>query len=315
MVNASSDTAAAERRERPRASAEHAPALGSVNPNPFGDLVTLQHLSARLAKGLKPVFEDIVRKDLRTFAEPLVVQRYADYKAERGGALAAWSPLTMGGARQRAQVVFEGRQLLEMLDAFFGGDGEAPNPMPTEFTPAADALIARITNALVRPLESAWEPLTRVSFRAEGSLNFAQPAEMNGDDPVVVTRFGIAEGDHKPSFVDIIYPVATLKPHTASLMVKVHDKPEEVEPEWRSGLTRAVMNVSLPVRSVLCEPSISLARLMELKAGDIIPVEFGTEVPVMVAHRRLGTGQVGTSNGRAAVRLSSIEPINPEDFR
>jgi flagellar motor switch protein FliM len=315
MVNASSEIAAAERRERPRASAEHAPALGSSNPNPFGDLVTLQHLSARLAKGLKPIFEDMLRRDLRTWAEPLAVQRYADYKAERAGALAAWAPLAMGGARQRAQLVLDAKFVLEMLDAFFGGDGEAPNPLPAEFTPAAEALVARIGQALIGPLDTAWEPLARIAFRAEASLSVAQPFEMPGDEPVVVTRFGVAEGDHKPSFVDILYPVSALKPHTASLLVKVHDKPEEVEPEWRSGLTRAVMGVALPVRSVLCEPRISLARLMELKAGDIIPVDFGSQVPVMVAARRLGTGEVGTSNGRAAVRLSSIEPINPEDFR
>lgn len=315
MVNASSEIAAAERRERPRTSAEHAPALGTSNPNPFGDLVTLQHLSARLAKGLKPIFEDMFRRDLRAWAEPLAVQRYADYKAERGGALAAWSPLAMGGARQRAQLVLDGQLVLEMLDAFFGGDGEAPNPLPGEFTPAAEALVARIGQAIIAPLDTAWEPLTRIAFRAEASVNCAQAAEMSGDEPMVVTRFGFAEGDHKPSFIDILYPVSALKPHTASLMVKVHDKPEEVEPEWRSGLTRAVMGVALPVRSVLCEPSISLAKLMELKAGDIIPVDFGSQVPVMVATRRLGTGEVGTSNGRAAVRLSSIEPINPEDFR
>lgn len=315
MVNASSETAAADRRERPRASAEHAPALGTANPNPFGDLVTLQHLSARLAKGLKPIFEDMMRRDLRAWAEPIAVQRYADYKAERGSALSAWAPIAMGGARQRAQIVLDGKLMLEMLDAFFGGDGEAPAILPTEFTPAAETLVARIAQAIVAPLDTAWEPLTRIAFRAEDSANVAQPAEIGGDDPMVVTRFGIAAGEHAPSFIDILYPVSALKPHAASLMVKVHDKPEAVEPEWRSGLTRAVMNVSLPVRSVLCEPSISLAKLMELKAGDIIPVDFGTEVPVMVATRRLGTGQVGTSNGRAAVRLSSLEPINPEDFR
>lgn len=315
MVNASSEIGTAERRERPRASAEHAPALGTANLNPFGDLVTLQHLSARLAKGLKPVFEGMLRQDLRAWAEPLAVQRYADYRAERSGALTAWAPLSMGSARQRAQLVIDGKLVLEMLDAFFGGDGEAPHALPTEFTPAAEALIERIGADMVAPLDTAWEPLTRVAFRAETSANFAQAAEMGGDTPVIVTRFGIAVGDHKPSFFDLVYPVAALKPHTASLMVKVHDLPEEVEPEWRSGLTRAVMNVTLPVRSVLCEPSISLAKLMELKAGDIIPVEFGSQVPVMVAARRLGTGEVGTSNGRAAVRLSAIEPINPEDFR
>jgi flagellar motor switch protein FliM len=30
---------------------------------------------------------------------------------------------------------------------------------------------------------------------------------------MVITRFGIAVGDGKPVFVDILYPVAALKPH------------------------------------------------------------------------------------------------------
>jgi flagellar motor switch protein FliM len=98
-------------------------------------------------------------------------------------------------------------------------------------------------------------------------------------------------------------------------MVKVHGNKDEVEPEWRSGLTRAVMAVTLPVRSVLAEPTMPLGRLLELKEGDVIPIDFGPEVPVMVAKRRLGTGLVGTANGRAAVRLTSLEPINAEDFQ
>ncbi|HEY0269909.1 MAG TPA: flagellar motor switch protein FliM, partial [Sphingomonas sp.] len=172
MVNAPSDIAA-ERRERPRAGAEHASALGTVNLNPFGDLVTLQHLSARLAKSLRGVFEGVLRQELRCWAEPLVVQRFADYKAERGDALSAWQPLAMGTARARAQVVIDARLLLQMLDAFFGGDGEAPTPLPAEFTPAAEALLARLGTMLAVPMESAWEPLTRVAFRAEASPNIA----------------------------------------------------------------------------------------------------------------------------------------------
>jgi len=60
---------------------------------------------------------------------------------------------------------------------------------------------------------------------------------------------------------------------------------------------------------------VPLTMLLDLKAGDIIPIDFGPEVPVMVAERRLGTGLVGTANGRAAVRLTSLEPITEEDFR
>ncbi|MET0307883.1 MAG: FliM/FliN family flagellar motor switch protein [Sphingomonas sp.] len=314
MVNAPSQIAA-DRRERPRASAEHAPALGTVNLNPFGDLVTLQHLSARLAKALKGVFEGVLRQELRCWTEPLVVQRFADYKAERGDGLSAWQPLAMGAAKARAQIVIGAKPLLEMLDAFFGGDGEAPSPLPIEFTPAAEALLARLGAMLAVPMEAAWEPLTRVTFRAETALNIAAAPDLSGEDPVVVTRFGIAVGEGKPQHVDILYPVAALKPHSNSLAAKVHGADVEIEPEWRSGLTRAVMGVKLPVRSVLAEPVVPLSLLLDLKAGDVIPIDFGAEVPVMVAERRLGTGLVGTANGRAAVRLTQLEPLTEEDFR
>ncbi len=315
MVNAPSDIGMAERRERPRASAEHAPALGTANLNPFGDLVTLQHLCARLAKALKPVFDGICRADLRTWAEPLAVQRWADYRTERGHGLTAWQPLAMGNSRAHVHLAIDAKQLFEMLDAFFGGDGEAPNPLPAEFTPAGETLALRLAAAIAIPLEAAWEPLTRVAFRAVEGGNLAALPEFAGDDPMIVTRFGIALGDRKPAFVDVLYPVAALKPHGAALAVKVHGVPTEVEPEWRSGLTRAVMGVKFPIRSVLAEPMVSLGRLLELQAGDVIPIDFGAEVPVMVASRRLGTGLVGTANGRAAVRLTQLEPLSEEDFR
>lgn len=315
MVNAPSETVAADRRERPRISADHAPVLGTANLNPFGDLVTIQHLSARLAKAMKGLFEGLSRRQLRCWAEPLSVQRFADYKTERGNDLAAWQPLAMGTARTRAQLVLDGKHLLELLDCFFGGDGDAPHPMPAEFTPAAEALVGRIGQSIAAPLDAAWEPVARIGFRPVAEGNIATPATFGDDEPVVVTRFGLAEGEHKPVFVDLLYPVSALKPHGASLTAKVHGVAEEVEPQWRSGLTRAVMGVQLPVRSVLCEPVIPLGRLLELKAGDVIAVDFGPEVPVMVASRRLGTATVGTANGRAAVRITSLEPINAEDFR
>lgn len=317
MVNSPSQTLApdrqAERRERPRAGAEHAPVLGASNPNPFGDLVTLQHLSARLAKSLKGLFETMLRRDLRCFAEPIAVQRFADYRAERGIAPAAWQPIAMGAGRGRAQLVLDAVLVHEMLDAFFGGDGEAPQPLPTEFSPAAEALVGRLAGSLAGLLDTAWEPLAPIAFKAAAGA-IALP-DLAGDEAVVVTRFGLADGGRKPVFVDLLYPVACLKPHGAALMPRVHGLAAEVEPQWRSGLTRAVMNVRFPIRSVLAEPVLSLGRLLELKEGDVLPIDFGPEVPVMVAARRLGTGLVGTANGRAAVRLTQFDPLSEEDFR
>lgn len=308
---------ATERRARARGGdATHAAGLGAAKLNPFGDLHTLQHLSARLARNLRNGFEPLARKPGRCWAEPLVVQRFADYCAERGADLAAWLPLTMAPGNGQALMVLDGRFVLELLDLFFGGAGEAPHQMPTEFTPAAETMVRRLGGSVAAILKSAWEPVTRIAFEpANVETNPAMLQALDGDDAVIVTRFGIVAGDALPVFVDILYPVAALKPHGASINAKVHGKTAETDPKWHAGLTRAVMGVRFPVRSVLAEPTISLGRLLELKEGDVIPISIAPAVEVMVAANRLGSGVVGTSNGRAAIRLSTIERLSEEDFQ
>lgn len=300
-----------DRRERPRRHATHAAALGGGTLNPFGDLHTLQHLSARLARSLRGVFEPLLRHETRCWAEPLSVQRFADYRAERPDTLTAWLPLAISPGHGHAFVVIDGKFALEMLDQFFGGSGAAPHDMPAEFSPAAEAMLARVAAMVAGPLAAAWEPLARIGFVAGRIEGNAAMLGLDGDDPVVATRFGIAKGHHKPVFVDILYPVQALKPYAPSLTGKVLGAAPD--PAWRNSLTRAMMTVTFPVRSVLAEPTISLARLMALKEGDVIPISVAADVPVMVAHGRLGAGTVGTSNGRAAIKLNSLS-FNPEEL-
>ncbi|KQT34736.1 flagellar motor switch protein FliM [Sphingomonas sp. Leaf412] len=302
--------ASPDRRDRARAAAVGAAVLGAPKLHPFGDLHALQHLSARAARGVRAAFEGLLRTECRAWAEPLEVVRVGDYRAGRAEQLTAWIPLGMDG--RAVLCVVDGPLLLTLLDLFFGGTGDAPATMPREFSPAAEALADRFGAGIAQALETAWEPLARMSFtvgRCES--NAAHVAGVEVEDVVIVTRFGVVRGDAKPVFVDILYPVAALKPHAVELTGPVVARPAEPDQAWRTGLTRAAMAVRLPVRSVLAEPMVSLHRLMGLKAGDIIPIDFADDVPVMVGTSLLGTGTVGTSNGKAAIRLSHLEGLLP----
>ena len=316
MVNAATTQDTPDRRDRIRKDVVHDSALGAVKLNPFGDLHSLQHLSARLARSMRAVFEPVMRREVRCWAEPLSVERFTDYRRERGDLLTAWLPLAMTpttgiGPTGQAFCMFDGRFVLGLLDQFFGGTGAVPLMMPTEFSPAAEALIARLGGGIAVPLSASWEPLARITFTpGKVEANPSMLADIDGEDPVIVTRFGIAVGDAKPVFVDLIYPVSALKPHGASLTTKVLGKSVVPDPQWRNGLTRAAMTVRFPIRSVLAEPVVPLSMLMALKAGDVIPIDIANEVPVMVGKDRLGCGTVGTSNGRAAIQLTSITRID-----
>lgn len=320
MVNAASDLedgAAPERRERSRAGAEHAPALGAAaNINPFGDLHALQHLTARLAKSLRPQFEPYVGEGVRCWAEPLAVQRFGDYRNERPAGLTAWLQLAMTPGRGRALIAIDGKFAFEMLDRFFGGDGEAPHPLPSELTGSCETLLKRIAADLAAQLDPAWEMLARIEFACiDNVAPLTVVPEIDASEPMVFTRLGVAAGDAKPHWIDILYPVSALKPHTPSLTAKVIGGEPEPEPEWRNGLTRNAMALRLPVRSVLAEPMVPVSMLMALKPGDVIPISFGPDVPVMVARQKIGFGTVGTANGRAAIKMTRFEPLSLEDAR
>ncbi len=310
MVNAASPTSDQRSRRRTSVPDAEAATLGAAPLNPFGDLHTLQHLSARLARGLRPVWERLLRRELRCAAEPLVVQRFADYRAERGDALAVWLPFAADAGSVRAFAVLDGGALLQLLDQFFGGTGAAPATLPTEFSPAALAMGRRIAEMLAPPLAQAWEPLTRMAFAAGAPET---GADLDGEDAVILTRFVIDAEGPSPLTLDLLYPVAPLKPHAPTLTGKVLDKAEP-DPVWRTQLTRAAMAVRFPVRSVLAEPVVSLQLLMDLKPGDVIPISIAPDVPVMVGNDRLGHGTVGVSNGHAAIRLTALalpEGLNP----
>ncbi|MFN3520516.1 MAG: FliM/FliN family flagellar motor switch protein, partial [Sphingomonas sp.] len=132
-------------------------------------------------------------------------------------------------------------------------------------------------------------------------------ADFDGDDAMIVTRFGIAPGQDKPAFVDIVYPVSALKPHGTALTGKVVAKAAAEDALWQTALTRAAMNIRFPVRSVLAEPTIRLSKLMSLQPGDVIPISFGQDVPVMVGNDRLGLRSIDdqSDRGDADVRLGA----------
>lgn len=316
MVNGPSTTAPERSDRNRRSAASHAPSLGTANLNPFGDLRALEHLSARMARSLRQVFEPLLRRGVRSWAEPVEVDRFAGYcAARRAEGLTGWVPLTLSTGGSPAIVVIDGTFLLATLDIFFGGFGEPPSPMPSEFSPAAEAMLRRLATAIAAPLGAAWGPLAGIAFEpGNPESNPAMMGAIDGEDAVIATRFGIDAGDGPPTHIDILYPVAALKPHAPQLSTKVHGR-SAPDPKWLAGLTRAAMTVKLPVRSVLAEPVVSLATLLELKEGDIIPINFGPQVPVWVSNRRLGTGTVGTANGQAAIKLNSIDPGFEEEFQ
>lgn len=313
VKNASTTLEQEPARGRP-GTAQHATALGSISANPLGDLQALGHVNQHLARSLRTLFEPLLRQAVKVTAETIAVERFDDYLKARGGALASVTLIGMAPLSGQAMLVLDGSLTFRLVDVYFGGPGLPPNPLPAEFTPTADAMIARVANGFAERLSAGWAELAEIAFvPGRTEANPAMLSNIDGEDRVVRTRFILTVGEGRQLSVDLLYPAATLKPIAPILSSKVQSRRQPEDPAWINRLTRTVMNVKLPVRSVLAEPVIPLAQLMNLKPGDIIPISFGPEIPLLVSNNRFARGAVGASNGRAAIRLHRIEPIEDED--
>jgi flagellar motor switch protein FliM len=57
---------------------------------------------------------------------------------------------------------------------------------------------------------------------------------------------------------------------------------------------------------VLARPNLSLAELMQLKAGDVIPVNIARSLPLIVGDRIVAHGTIGEQEGRAAFQIEKL---------
>jgi flagellar motor switch protein FliM len=81
---------------------------------------------------------------------------------------------------------------------------------------------------------------------------------------------------------------------------------ERTDPIWQARVANRMRDIRLPARTVLARPNLSLADLMQLKAGDIIPVTISRSLPLIVGDRIVAHGSIGDQDGRAAFQIEKL---------
>lgn len=280
-------------------------ALGAGDGRELGDLHALGLMNERLAKAMRAVFQPLLRVAPRVSAASAELRTFDAYL----GSLPPFLSLNviriepLGG---NGLIAFEPELVGALVDAWYGGKGTPPTKRATEFTPAEDRLIQSLTERLLEALGKAWSdvsPLVFTVVSAESDPQFA--AFVEDSDDVLVTRFSISLPSGAVSSIDITYPFQALKPLLPLLRSKVISESISVSGDagWTRRLKTAVMDIDLPVRSILAEPVIPLGDVMALRVGDILPIQVPEVVRLLVDRTPFRLGSLGEAKGAAAVMI------------
>nr|WP_087574561.1 FliM/FliN family flagellar motor switch protein [Sphingomonas sp. CDS-1] len=199
-----------------------------------------------------------------------------------------------------------------LVDCFYGGIGNRSLPPRGEFTPTEDRLIARISDAFIARLVECWSDMLALDaglIVRETGIGFAAAAQPG--EQMVLQRFLLSISRDAEWPIDLIFPLSALRGVEPLMGARIPIDDERADPVWQARIASRMRDIRLPARTVLARPNLSLAELMQLKAGDIIPVTINRSLPLIVGDRIVAHGSIGEQDGRAAFQIEKLANNQP----
>jgi len=281
-------------------------AFGAAAPQLGGELGALGLLHERFARALRRAFLPLLRYQPRVTLGRIESRAYDDYVSGQQGQLVCFNIVRAEPLRGNLLIAVPPGLVSALVDGFFGGKARGAMRGAAEFTPTEERVIQRLIEGMCAGLARAWDEVAHLRFAYVGTEANAQLAMfLETDDSVLLCPFTIELDDGEESAIDILYPVQMLKPVLPALRSKVQAERVEGSADWRQRLADALLDIGVPVRAVLAEPTAALGDLVRLVPGDTLPIQIGADVRLLAGRTLLGAGTLGEARGMAAIRLAS----------
>ena len=122
---------------------------------------------------------------------------------------------------------------------------------------------------------------------------------------MIICSFVIQLPNTDAASFDIIYPLQILKPIASQLRSRVQSDISYDDDTWREEMEKAVLEIPLRIKAKLSEPKLSMKALINLKQGDVFPIQIGEGVEILMDEELLFRGEIGEVSGQAAINLTS----------
>ncbi len=202
-------------------------------------------------------------------------------------------------------IIIDPKLVFIIVENFFGGDGRYFTKIEgREFTPTEQRIIKMVLQQAFENLKDAWAPVMPIEFEYLNSevnpqfANIVSPSEV-----IVVSTFHI-ELDGGGGDFHITFPYNMVEPIREILDAGVQSDSNEVDDRWTVSLREEMKSAEIEISSELTKVSLPLTDVLNLKEGDIIPIEMPDEVTIVSGEIPLLKGNVGVHGGNVAIKVS-----------
>ncbi len=271
-----------------------------------GRMPTLEMLNERFARYFRISLFNMLRRTAEISVSEVKAIKFSEY-VHSLFVPANLNLVKVKPLRGTSLVALDPKLVFTVVDNFFGGDGRFHAKIEgREFTPTEMRVVHMILRQVFKDLREAWLPVAKLDFEYLSSevnpqfANIVSPSEV-----VVATRFHI-ELDKGGGDLHVTYPYAMLEPIRELLMAGVQSDRAEFDERWTAALREEMKEARVEVACTLTEAELTLRELMNLGAGDVIPIEFSPTVVAKVEGLPAFRCQYGMHRGNKALKVVDV---------
>jgi len=269
-----------------------------------GRMPTLELINERFARHMRISLFNMLRKTAEVSINGVQMMKFGEYQNT------LYVPTSLNMVRFRplkgtALITMEARLVFILVENFFGGDGRYHARIEgREFTPTERRVTQLLLKIVFGDYKEAWSPVMGVEFEyLDSEVNPSMANIVSPTEVIVVSSFHI-EVDGGGGDFHVVMPYSMVEPIRELLDAGVQSDKMETDVRWSSALREEIMDVPVNFRVNLLEKDIALRDLMELQAGDIIPIEMPKNATMFVEELPTYRVKMGRSGDNMAVQIS-----------
>ncbi len=278
-----------------------------------GRMPTLEIINERFARQLRIGLYNFLRRSVEVSVGPVKVTKYSEFirnlVVPTNLNLVHFKPL-----RGTALMIFNPDLVFLMVDNLFGGDGRFHTRVEgRDFTLTEHRIIQRVLNIVFESYSKSWQPIYPIEFefiRSEMNTQFANIATPN--EVVVTITFAIELGQVSGE-MHFCIPYSMIEPIKDLLTSSLQAENLEVDKRWVRLMRQQIQMAEVEIVADLGTAQISLGDIVNMKVGDVIPLDIPQTIEAKVDGVPVMECAYGKFNGQYTLRVEKLMSSGTND--
>ena len=276
-----------------------------------GRMPTLEMINERFARYTRISLFNLLRRSADVAVGGIQIQKFGEYVHT------LYVPTSLNMVKFRplrgtALFILDAKLVFKLVDNFFGGDGRHAKIEGREFTPTELRIVHLVLQQAFVDLKEAWRTIMDLDFEYVSSeVNPSMANIVSPSEAVVVSTFHV-ELDGGGGDMHITMPYSMIEPLKEVLDAGLQTDVDETDERWVSALRDEVMTANVELQCKIVEREISLRDIVDIKEGDVIPVEMPENILITANGVPMFRSNLGVYKGNYALRIVEPPIKNPQ---